>query len=121
MFPIKNRGHGFSRNEGVRQTTGAFLFFLDADDVFYPNHISLCLEHLLDRDDLGYVFIKMHINMPIHDQWHLSLDESNPINFCVRRVWHDMTLGFAEEPDFRRFSSASVRNISCCLHYVRCR
>src|ERR1700749_2298053 len=30
-----NRGPGFSRNEGVRHSTGNFLFFLDSDDVFY--------------------------------------------------------------------------------------
>src|SRR4051812_32425769 len=34
-----NRGAGFSRNEGVRQSGGGLLFFLDADDVFYPAHI----------------------------------------------------------------------------------
>src|SRR5882672_2660466 len=26
-----NRGPGFARNEGVRNTTGTYLFFLDAD------------------------------------------------------------------------------------------
>jgi glycosyltransferase involved in cell wall biosynthesis len=97
----ENRGPGFARNEGVRKTTAAHLFFLDADDVYYPNHIHTCLAHLMDRNDLGYVFTKVHIDMPMHDQWRDSLDESNPINFCVRRVWHDMILGFAEEPDFK--------------------
>jgi glycosyltransferase involved in cell wall biosynthesis len=27
------------RNEGVRQSTGLFLFFLDSDNIFYPKHI----------------------------------------------------------------------------------
>ncbi|MEQ8734248.1 MAG: glycosyltransferase family A protein [Rhodospirillaceae bacterium] len=97
----ENRGPGFARNEGVRKTTAAHLFFLDADDIYYPNHILTCLEHLMARDDLGYVFTKLHVDMPMDAAWRQSLDESNPINFCVRRVWHDMILGFAEEPDFK--------------------
>ncbi|MEQ8509076.1 MAG: glycosyltransferase family A protein [Rhodospirillaceae bacterium] len=101
VFLVQNRGPGFARNEGVRKTTAAHLFFLDADDIYYPNHIHTCLEHLMARDDLGYVFTKVRIDMPMHDQWRDSLDESNPINFCVRRVWHDMIMGFAEEPDFK--------------------
>ena len=101
VFLAQNRGPGFARNEGVRKTTAFHLFFLDADDVYYPNHIHTCLEHLMARDDLGYVFTKMHIDMPMHDEWRHSLDESNPINFCVRRVWHDMIMGFAEESDFK--------------------
>lgn len=114
----ENHGPGFARNEGVRQTTGAYLFFLDADDVFYPNHITVCLEHLLERDDLGYVFTKMHIDMPMHDQWRASLDESNPINFCVRRIWHDMILGFAEEPDFRTYRTEDTLYRLCLRDMV---
>ncbi len=114
----ENRGPGFSRNEGVRQTTGTYLFFLDADDVFYPNHVTVCLELLLDRNDLGYVFTQMHIDMPIHEQWRRSLDESNPINFCVRRVWHDMILGFAEEPDFRTYRTEDTLYRMCLRDLV---
>jgi glycosyltransferase involved in cell wall biosynthesis len=96
-----NRGPGFSRNEGVRQSSAQFLFFLDADDAFYPNHVHACLAALLADDTLGYVFTRMKIDMPLHPDWPPSLDESSPINFCVRRHWHDMIQGFAEEPDFR--------------------
>lgn len=114
----ENRGPGFARNEGVRNTTATFLFFLDADDVFYPNHIHVCLEHLLENDDLGYVFTKLHIDMPMHEQWRTSLDESNPINFCVRRVWHDMILGFAEEPDFRTYRTEDTLYRICLRDLV---
>jgi len=114
----ENCGPGFSRNEGVRKTNGTYLFFLDADDVYYPNHVSVCLEHLIDRDDLGYVFTTLHVDMPIHDQWRTSLDESNPINFCVRRVWHDMILGFAEEPDFRTYRTEDTLYRMCLRDLV---
>ncbi len=114
-----NRGPGFARNEGVRQSFGNFLFFLDSDDVIYPNHISLCLNALLADDSVGYVFTRMKIDMPMHPDWPPSLDESCPINFCVRRVWHDMILGFAEEPDFRTYRTEDTLYRLCLRDLVK--
>lgn len=115
----ENRGPGFSRNEGVRASTGAFLFFLDADDVFYPGHIHCCLTELLADDSLGYVFTRMKIDMPMHPDWPPSLDESCPINFCVRRIWHDMIQGFAEEEDFRTYRTEDTLYRKCLRDLVR--
>ncbi|MBT6961247.1 MAG: glycosyltransferase family 2 protein [Rhodospirillaceae bacterium] len=114
----ENQGPGFARNEGVRKTTGSYLFFLDSDDVFYPNHVHLCVQHLLENDDLGYVFTKLHVDMTMHEQWRRSIDESNPINFCVRRVWHDMILGFAEEPDFSTYRTEDTLYRLCLRDLV---
>jgi len=114
----ENRGLGFSRNEGVRQTTGQFLCFLDSYDVFYPNHIFLCLKELLADDSLGYVFTRMKIDMPMHPDWPPSLDESCPINFCVRRIWHDMILGFVEEEDFRTYRTEDTLYRKCLRDLV---
>ena len=114
-----NRGPGFARNEGVRQSSGTFLFFLDADDVFYPNHIHVCLKELLADDSLGYVFTRMKIDMPMHADWRPSLDESCPINFCVRRVWHDMIQGFAEEEDFRTYRTEDTLYRACLRRLVK--
>jgi len=116
---VVNRGPAFSRNEGVRQSTGNFLFFLDADDVFYANHIHTCLKELLADDTLGYVFTHMKINMPMHSDWLNSLDESCPINFCVRRVWHDMIQGFAEEEDFRTYRTEDTLYRACLRRLVK--
>jgi glycosyltransferase involved in cell wall biosynthesis len=115
----ENRGPGYSRNEGVRKSTGTFLFFLDADDVFYPNHIHVCLAALLADDALGYVFTRMKIDMPMHADWPPSLDESCPINFCVRRIWHDMIQGFAEEADFRTYRTEDTLYRLCLRDLVR--
>ncbi len=114
-----NRGAGFSRNEGVRHSTGSFLFFLDADDVFYPNHITLCLKDLLADDTLGYVFTRVKMDMSMHDDWRASLDESCPINFCLRRVWHDMIQGFPEEPDFRTHGTEDTLYRACLRRLVK--
>jgi len=114
----QNRGPGFSRNEGVRRSTGNFLFFLDADDVFYPNHVHVCLKALTEDDSLGYVFTRMKIDMPMNADWPPSLDESCPINFCVRRVWHDMIQGFAEEDDFRTYRTEDTLYRACLRRLV---
>ncbi len=115
----ENSGPGFARNEGVRQAVGTFLFFLDADDVFYPNHIHTCLAALLADDSPGYVFTRMKIDMPMHPDWPPSLDESCPINFCVRRVWHDMIQGFAEGPDFRTYRTEDTLYRMCLRRLVK--
>lgn len=114
-----NRGPGFSRNEGVRQLSGVFHFFLDADDVFFPTHIHTCLMELLADDSLGYVFTRMRIDLRMHDDWPPSLDESCPVNFCLRRVWHDMIEGFAEEEDFRTYRTEDMLYSMCLRDLVR--
>lgn len=114
-----NMGAGASRNEGVRQTSGTFLFYLDADDIFYPNHIHTCLSALLADDSLGYVFTRLKIDMPIHADWKTSMDESCPINFCLRRVWHDLIGGFPEEPDFRTYGTEDTLYRMCMRRLVQ--
>jgi glycosyltransferase involved in cell wall biosynthesis len=114
-----NRGPGYSRNEGVRLSTAGYLFFLDADDVFYENHIHLCLKELLADDSIGYVFTRMRIDMPMHPDWPPSLDESCPINFCVRRIWHDMIQGFADAPDFTKYRTEDTLYRMCLRRLVQ--
>jgi glycosyltransferase involved in cell wall biosynthesis len=114
-----NAGAGAARNTGVRESSGTVLFFLDADDVFYPNHIHTCLAALLDDDTLGYVFTRVKIDMPMHDDWRASLDESCPINFALRRVWHDMVQGFVEHPDFRAHGTEDTLYRACLRRLVK--
>ena len=34
------KGLGGARNQGIRQATGTYLMFVDADDYLFPNHFS---------------------------------------------------------------------------------
>ena len=114
-----NHGPGFARNEGVRQSHAQILFFLDADDVFYSNHIHDCLAALLADDTLGFVFTRMRIYMPMNPYWPASLDKSSPINFCVWRVWHDWLQGFAEDDEFRTHRTEDVLYRICLRGLVK--
>ena len=116
---VENGGPGKARNLGVARSAGTLLFFLDADDVFYPNHIRTCVEALQADDSIGYVVTRLKVDLPIHPDWRDSLDGSNPINFCVRRIWHDMIKGFAEEPDFRTYRTEDTLYRMCLRRLVK--
>jgi glycosyltransferase involved in cell wall biosynthesis len=42
----QNGERGKARNNGVNQSNGKYIFFLDSDDIIYPNHLALANEQL---------------------------------------------------------------------------
>src|SRR6056300_1624629 len=45
IFKIKNHGNiARSRNLGILNSKGDMLAFLDSDDLWYPNKLSLCVD-----------------------------------------------------------------------------
>jgi glycosyltransferase involved in cell wall biosynthesis len=86
----------FARNAGVHASRSEVLFFLDGDDLFYPDHIAACLRAM---EQPGTAFVKtwVHIADPIHADWVKPINGSVVINLCVRRSCHDLVGGF---PDF---------------------
>ena len=77
-------------------SSGSLLFFLDGDDLFYPNHVVACL-HAMQSSDAGFVKTQVHIADPIHADWVKPINHSVVINLCIRRKCHDAVGGF---PDF---------------------
>lgn len=59
----KNKGRSYSRNLGVKESACEFVAFLDADDVYFPNH----LEELSKKDkDLVYSIPRTFIDEDGH-------------------------------------------------------
>ena len=83
------------------------------------DRMSAYISALLADDSIGYVFTRMHVEMPMHPDWPASLDESNPVNFCLRRIWHDMILGFPEEPDFSTYRTEDTLYRMCLRRLVQ--
>jgi glycosyltransferase involved in cell wall biosynthesis len=51
----ENSGPGPARNEGIRRARGSVVAFLDADDTWLPDKISLQIAHLRAHPELGLV------------------------------------------------------------------
>jgi hypothetical protein len=50
-----NQGLSAARNTGIRRATGEFLTFLDADDLFLPEKLSLLLAAIDENPQWGFV------------------------------------------------------------------
>lgn len=84
-----------ARNVGVRASSGKLLFFLDGDDLFYPDHLAVCLR-AMESPGAAFVKTNVHIADPIHADWIAPINESVVINLCVRRECHDLVGGFPD-------------------------
>lgn len=51
-----NAGAAAARNAGLREATGDYICFLDADDGWYPGKVRAQIEHLQRHPDVGMVF-----------------------------------------------------------------
>ncbi len=55
-FFHENHGSGFSKNEGLMQSTGQYITFLDSDDEYLPEHLSSRKKILLAHPEIDLLY-----------------------------------------------------------------
>lgn len=99
-----NRGAAAARNSGAGAGLGPYLWFLDADDRFLPDHLLLHYELLERWPQAGFVRSGLRfdqIDERIDLTWRVRNELTSVNNLSVRRCCHDFVGGMPEERIFR--------------------
>ena len=67
LLRAQRRGGAGARNLGLRAARGDWLAFLDADDVWYPNHLQRAAELIREHDAVGYINHYDYLTLKGHD------------------------------------------------------
>lgn len=105
VYRHPNTGLPGARNSGIEKTSSEFIICLDADDAIEPSYCSSCLNVLLSRPEVGFVYTSTRVFGEMNKVWsnvsfsglHLLAENYIPSSAMFRRkIWRDAG-GFSEE------------------------
>ncbi|MGE6257439.1 bifunctional glycosyltransferase/CDP-glycerol:glycerophosphate glycerophosphotransferase [Heyndrickxia sporothermodurans] len=83
----RNKGVGYSRNIGIEQSTGDYVYFLDSDDYIAENAIQLLVENIGDHDMISGQQKTIHTK---EESKQLNIDielkESSQLHFGFKNI-----------------------------------
>lgn len=87
-FWKENEGLGLTRNFGIDNALGEFIFFLDSDDEIYPdtftNMVGYALENNLEV--VSGVTVRRNFETGLESEWYRSLYKTKQINTRQKRL-----------------------------------
>jgi glycosyltransferase involved in cell wall biosynthesis len=132
-----NCGAGAARNTGAKHAHGEILFFCDGDDLFFPSHILVCFIGLQGKvNDIGDFQVshngqRLNIQLPdnppniirtgvktdknIHPSWQPAIENSLPLNLCIKRQCHEFVEGFPEDEVYKKIGGMGRYRLSRIL------
>jgi glycosyltransferase involved in cell wall biosynthesis len=85
----ENKGVATARNEGLNLAKGAYIAFLDADDIWLSGRFAKSYEYLMDHPDVDYLlgmqlmFLEPGIQQPAHINDEMLIQPTAAYGTCV--------------------------------------
>lgn len=140
---VKSLGAGPARNIGAKIAKGEVIFFMDGDDLFYPEHVFVCLKVLghqpdsntpnaftipgsnpplkidLPLEPVGIVKTGIATQDKLHPYWKAAIENGAPINFCLWKVCHEFVEGYPEAAVYKSIGREDIPYYSWLLKFFK--